>query len=169
MEKSLLELEQLGTGWWVGFSFPWCANLYNTLGNGNAAYEKLRIFVKGFLSPNGFHLNGDYKKQGFSQWHYRPFTLEALYSYCDSVQSMLVEDYKGYIELFPALPDEWENASFDKLICLKGIKVSARLKDKQIKSVILETNTPCAITIRSKYLSKRITIDLKKGKNALNF
>ncbi len=167
IEKSLLELEQLGTGWWVGFSFPWCANLYNTLGNGNAAYEKLRMFVKGFLSPNGFHLNGDYKNMGYSQWHYRPFTLEALFAYCDSIQGMLVEDYKGYIELFPSLPDAWNNSSFKNLLCLGGIKVSAELKDRKIKTLILESKFARTVTVKSKYLSNDITISLNKGKNVI--
>ncbi len=150
MEKSILELEQLGTGWWVGFSFPWAANLYNTLGNGNAAYEKLRIFVKGFLSPNGFHLNGDYKNQGFSQWHYRPFTLEALYSYCDAVQSMLLEDYKGHIELFPSLPDEWR----DKKIAFKrllsgGCEISATFDKGKITHFSVSSKLSRTVKIKN--------------------
>jgi alpha-L-fucosidase 2 len=36
-EQSMLQIEQLGTGWWVGFSFPVCAQLYAMMYNGNAA------------------------------------------------------------------------------------------------------------------------------------
>ncbi len=152
IEKSLLELEQLGTGWWVGFSFPWAANSYNTLGNGNAAYEKLRIFVKGFLSPNGFHLNGDYKNQGFSQWHYRPFTLEALYSYCDSLQGMFIEDYKGYMELFPSLPDEWRNKKVEfKRFLSGGCEVSATYDKGQITQFSISSKLTRTIQIKNTF------------------
>ncbi len=152
IEKSILELEQLGTGWWVGFSFPWAANLYNTLGNGNAAYEKLRTFVKGFLSPNGFHLNGDYKNQGFSQWHYRPFTLEALYSYCDSVQGMLFEDYKGYIELFPSLPDGWKHKKVEfKRFLSGGCEVSATLHKGEISHFSVSSKVARTLRIKNTF------------------
>ncbi len=170
IEKSLLELEQLGTGWWVGFSFPWCANLYNTIGNGNAAYEKLRIFVKGFLSPNGFHLNGDYNYYGYSQWHYRPFTLEALYSYCDSVQSMLMEDYKGYIELFPSIPDEWkeQKISFNNFLS-GGCKISAKYTGGKIISFSIRSNKAKKVRIKNAFGKDKLvfsdgqTIDCKQG------
>ena len=84
-KSTLLHLEQLGTGWWVGFSYAMCAQLYAMAEMGNAAYEKLRAFAKGLVADNGFHLNGDFKYYGYSQWHYRPFTLESSFGYCDEI------------------------------------------------------------------------------------
>ncbi len=162
IEKSLLELEQLGTGWWVGFSFPWCATLYATLKNGNAAYEKLRVFVKGFLSPNGFHLNGDYQNKGFSQWHYRPFTLEASFAYCDAVQATLLEDYKGYIELFPALPEEWRKGKVEfKRLLTGGCEVSASLYYGQIAH--LKLSSKIARTVKMKNVFGKQELHFSNG------
>ena len=152
IDNSMLELEQLGSGWWVGFSFPWCATLYAIQGNGNAAYEKLRMFNRGFLSPNGFHLNGDYQKRGFSQWHYRPFTLEALFAYCDSVQEMLLQECNGYLELFPAIPLEWnENATFKKLRTYGGVLISAKIRNGVIKDICAIAKKETVIRIKNNF------------------
>ena len=136
--NTLLHLEQLGTGWWVGFSFAMSAQLYAMAHNGNAAYEKLRIFAKGFVADNGFHLNGDFKNYGFSQWHYRPFTLESSFGYCDALQEMLLQEYQGYLDIFPAVPQEWmQNLSFKKLRSYGGVLVSAKAKEGKIQEVEL--------------------------------
>ncbi|MBQ3493287.1 MAG: glycoside hydrolase N-terminal domain-containing protein [Clostridia bacterium] len=180
IDNSILEIEQLGSGWWVGFSFPWCATLYALQKNGNASYEKLRAFVKGFLSPNGFHLNGDYKRLGFSQWHYRPFTLEALYAYCDSIQEMLVQDYNGFIELFPAIPKEWNTGVYFESFRVRGGAIlSAEVKNSQLIRLSIKTEKDLMVKIKNNYniLKKLfsfeefagvkddlIVLNLKKGK-----
>ena len=149
IDNTMLEIEQLGTGWWVGFSFPWCATMYAKMYNGNASYEKLRAFNKGFLSQNGFHLNGDYKDYGFSQWHYRPFTLEALFAYAEAVQEMLIQDDKGYVELFPAIPNDWENTlSFNKLRTAHGVLVSAKMTNGNVKELSFISHKTTTIKIK---------------------
>ena len=164
IDASMLELEQLGTGWWTAFAFPWCATLYTKQYNGNAAYEKLRAFVKGFISKNGFHLNGDYKKYGFTQWHYQPFTLESLYTYCDSVQEMLLKDEMGYIELFPALPDEWDGEiSFKTLRTRGGALISATMKNRRIIKFSIKSAKPTKIVIKNNFAgSEGFTVCGKK-------
>jgi alpha-L-fucosidase 2 len=148
-DNTLLHLEQLGTGWWVGFSFAMSAQLYAMARNGNAAYEKLRIFAKGFVADNGFHLNGDFKNYGFSQWHYRPFTLESLFGYCDALQEMLLQDHQGYLDIFPAVPQEWmKKLSFKKLRSYGGVLVSAKALNGQIEQV--ELVLPCDMEIKIK-------------------
>lgn len=167
IDSTLLEIEQLGTGWWVGFSFPWCALMYAMQYNGNAAREKLRVFVKGFLSKNGFHLNGDYKKYGFSQWHYRPFTLEALFAYCDAIQEMLLQENKGYIELFPAMPEEWESkASFKRLRSYQGVLVSAELKNGVAHKALLESKKSVTVKLLNNFGSDTLCVN-ENGKERI--
>ena len=146
-ENTLLHLEQLGTGWWVGFSFAMYAQICAMAHNGGAAYEKLRAFAKGYVAENGFHLNGDFKHYGFSQWHYRPFTLESLFGFCDALQEMLLQEHNGYIEVFPASPEEWEEkASFRRLRSYQGVLVSAALKQGVPQKVLLESRK--AVTVK---------------------
>lgn len=188
-EQSMLQIEQLGTGWWVGFSFPVCAQLYAMMYNGNAASEKLKVFEKAFVSQNGFHLNGDFKNLGYSQWHYRPFTLEALFAYCDALQEMLLQDHKGYVEIFPSIPDDWkEKCEFKDLRVRGNILVSASMKNSRVTKISFAVKSNCQIKLKcnffdgtmiltnAKYTCKYkcgtdeiVTIKLLKGKNSLNF
>ena len=150
-EKTLLHLEQLGTGWWVGFSFAMSAQLYAMAHNGNAAYEKLRAFAKGCVAENGFHLNVDFKGYGFSQWHYRPFTLESLFGYCDALQEMLLQEHQGYIDVFPAIPSEWEKVSFKRLRSYQGVLVSAKKSRGQLREITLESKRSILIKLKNNF------------------
>ncbi len=162
-ESTLLHLEQLGTGWWVGFSFAMSAQLYAMAQKGNAAYEKLRIFTKGFVAENGFHLNGDFKNYGFCQWHYRPFTLESLFGYCDALQELLLQDHQGYIHLFPAIPDEWkkETLSFTNWRTYGGAEISATYQNG--KTVGAELRLPRKMTLRIKNTFGAECLKLTRG------
>ena len=158
IDNTLWTIERQGTGWWVGFSFPWCATLYAMAENGSAAYEKLRVFVKAILSPNGFHLNGDYKQLGYTQWHYRPFTLEAHFAFNDAIQEMLMQDHQVYVDLFPAIPDEWrDGVEFKKFNTYGKISVSAKLKDGKI-SASFTSNKPDEIRLKNRFTSDKIKV-----------
>src|SRR5699024_10980653 len=64
IDAVIRDYERLGTSQWVGYTFAWMAHLYAAAGNGEKASEMLRIFWEYFCGPNGFHLNGDFKKKG---------------------------------------------------------------------------------------------------------
>ena len=158
-ENTLLHLEQLGTGWWVGFSFAMSAQLYAMACNGNAAYEKLRAFAKGFVAENGFHLNGDFKNYGFSQWHYRPFTLEASFGFCDALQEMLLQEHKGYIEIFPAVPETWKKISFNDLRSYQGVLVSAQMKSGKVIEVVFKTKRNVNILLKNPFTAQKLLVN----------
>ena len=132
MEESIHKLEEMGTGLWVGFSFTWLAAFYARMGNGEGAAHQLHLFYKYLCSPNGFHLNGDFKRAGITSLHYRPFTLEANLQAADAVQEMLLQCHEEDIRLFPAIPGDWEGEtiSFQNLCVHGGVTVSAEWKDK---------------------------------------
>ena len=132
--------EILGSGYWVGYSLAWMAEMYAIQGNGNGAAWQLRTFWDSFCSPNGFHLNGDYKRHGISQFHYRPFTLEGNMCAADALQEMLLQSENGIISLFPAIPEEWmeEKVSFRNFRGEGGILVSATLEKGQVSELSLE-------------------------------
>ena len=168
-KNTLLHLEQLGTGWWVGFSFAMSAQLYAMAHNGNAAYEKLRIFAKGFVADNGFHLNGDFKNYGFSQWHYRPFTLESLFGYCDALQEMLLQEHQGYLDIFPAIPQEWKKFqySFKNLRSYNGVLVSAKWQDGRVLNIELKASKETEICLKNCFKNEHIYLKAKDGVHRL--
>lgn len=167
IDATVLDYEFLGTGMWVGFSFAWMSHLYAVQGNGEGAYEQLRIFWDSFCSPNGFHLNGDYKKRGYTTFHYRPFTLESNMYAADALQEMLFQMRDGNMNLFAAVPERWKQKkmSFKGFRGEKGLLVSA-LWDPQKNCIEAEfyAETEQTVRIRSRNSEKR-ELCLKKGKN----
>jgi hypothetical protein len=141
IDATVANLELLGTGLWVGFSFPWMAEFYAIQGNGEGAAYQLKLFGENFCSQNGFHLNGDYKRRGVSRWHYRPFTLEANMCAADALQEMLLQDDGGVIRVFPAVPEEWrvKGASFSNLRGKRGILISSAIKGRKVSYITLKS------------------------------
>lgn len=134
IKASLKNWKDVGTGLWVGYSFSWMSCLQARVGDAEEAIRNLEIFTKAFVLRNGFHVNGDQTKSGYSNFTYRPFTLEGNFLASQAVQEMLLQSWSatpgkpntGIIRLFPATPDKWADASFVDLRAEGGHKVSAR-------------------------------------------
>lgn len=161
IDATVLDYEFLGTGMWVGFSFAWMSHLYSIQGNGEGAYEQLRIFWESFCSSNGFHLNGDFKKRGYTTFHYRPFTLEANMYAADALQEMLFQMHDGEIEVFAAIPKVWKEKeiSFENFRGENGILVSAKWTPKQGTEIVLVSEKEQEVCIKiNKYKKEKICL-----------
>ena len=140
INASLENWEKLGTSEWCGYTFAWMSCLQARVGNAEAAAKNLDIFVKAFTSRNGFHLNGDQTKSGYSNFTYRPFTLEGNFLASQAVNEMLLQSWSptpgkintGIIRIFPAVPQKWADVSFSNLRAEGGYKVSAIQKNHKI-------------------------------------
>lgn len=116
---------KLGTGAWVGFSFPWVACACARTGDAEGALQHLQVFESRYTTRNGFNENspGDYC-----------FTLEANFLAMQAVNEMLLQSWSptpgtpdtGVIRVFPAMPWAWHDASFCELRAEGGHKVSAK-------------------------------------------
>jgi alpha-L-fucosidase 2 len=137
MDKSLRWMEKMGTREWVGFSFSWAASLYAKAKEGDSAASMLKKFATNFVSTNSFHLNGDQRGGQFSNFTYRPFTLEGNFAFAQGVHEMLIQSNNGYIEIFPALPTHWKKASFKTLRTEGAFLVSASLENELTKEVVI--------------------------------
>ena len=137
---SLKQWDSLGTSQWCGYSFSWMSCLQARVGNAEEAVKNLDIFVKAFILRNGFHVNGDQTKTGYSDFTYRPFTLEGNFLASQAVQEMLLQSWSnepgklnsGIIRLFPAIPSKWSDVSFSQLRAEGGYIVSATRKANRI-------------------------------------
>jgi len=125
-ETSLAQLEALGTSLWCGYSFAWRAALAAWVGDGAGAARFLDIFSRAFTLRNSFHCNGDQSGQGYSNWTYRPFTLEGNFAAAHALQEMLLQSHEGVIRIFPAVPEHWETLEFHGLRAQGALLVSAR-------------------------------------------
>jgi alpha-L-fucosidase 2 len=115
IKASLADLDEKGTSWWTGYSFSWFANLAARARDGEKAQKALELFSTSFCLRNSFHCNGDQSGKGYSNFRYRPFTLEGNFAAAAGLQEMLLQSYSGTIRIFPAIPSAWKNVSFKTL------------------------------------------------------
>ncbi|MFM7329308.1 MAG: glycosyl hydrolase family 95 catalytic domain-containing protein, partial [Bacteroidota bacterium] len=148
ISRSLRRLEQMGTRWWTGYSFSWAACLYARAGKGEAAARQLQIFAENFCLPNSFHVNGDQKGGQYSNFTYRPFTLEGNFAFAQGVHEMLIQSHEGVIELFPAIPEGWKDIRFEQLRTESGLLVSAEVKKGRLVKVNITGRERKTVTVR---------------------
>jgi len=134
IKASLQQLDSVGPSQWTGYSYAWQAALKARAGDGNGAAKALEIFSTAFCAANGFHLNGDQSGKGYSSFTYRPFTLEGNMAAAAAAQEMLLQSYNDTIAIFPAVPADWQEVSFEKLRAEGGLLIDAvRENGKTVK------------------------------------
>ena len=139
VKNSLRWLEKKGTRAWCGYSFSWAASLYARALEADKAAEQLRIFASNFVSTNSFHLNGDQKGGQYSNFTYRPFTLEGNFAFAQGLHEMLIQSFEKVIRVFPATPTSWETISFRSLLTQGGIHVSASKEKGEVTYIELSS------------------------------
>ena len=135
IKTSLKTLIKEGTSQWTGYSFSWLANIQARMFDGEGAAESLRIFADNFCSINSFHVNGEQHNRGYSNFKYRPFTLEGNFAFAAGIQEMLIQSHTGIIEVFPAIPNNWENLSFNNLRTEGAFLVSAIIRNGKVQKI----------------------------------
>ncbi len=173
-------LEDKGSSYWCGYSFSWLGNLYARAKNGEKAAEILRIFSENFCLSNSFHANGEQHDRGYSNFKYRPFTLEGNFAFAAGIQEMLIQSHCGIIEVFPAIPNAWKDVSFSTLRTQGAFLVSAVMQTGRVKQVVVSSetggevvmgnpfgNAKFSCTKEYKLIDKTIYIKLKKKENVV--
>jgi alpha-L-fucosidase 2 len=135
IKASLADLDEKGTKAWCGYSFSWLANLAARARDGEKAERALEVFSTAFCLRNGFHCNGDQSGRGYSDFRYRPFTLEGNFAATAGLQEMLLQSYSGTIRVFPAVPASWRNTSFRNLRAEGAFLISAEQQGGLTRSV----------------------------------
>jgi len=139
IKNTIHVLDSVGPKYWCGYSYAWLANLKARAKDGEGAAKALTIFSTAFCSTNSFHLNGDQTKSGLSNYTYRPFTLEGNFAFAAGLQEMLIQSYQNFIEIMPALPEQWRNVSFQKLRTEGAFIVSAERKNGAMQQVVIRS------------------------------
>ncbi len=135
IDRSLRWLEKKGTRQWTGYSFSWAACIYARAKEADNAVGMLQKFASNFCSVNSFHLNGDQKGGEYSDFKYRPFTLEGNFAFAQGIHELLLQSHQGYIEVFPSVPTAWKDVSFKTLRAEGAFLVSAKKENGAITEI----------------------------------
>ena len=156
IENSLRRIEEKGTRAWCGYSFSWMASLYARAYKADSAARQLQIFASNFCSSNSFHLNGDQKGGQYSDFTYRPFTLEGNFAFAQGVHELLLQSRNGYIEVFPATPSGWHDVSFSDLRAEGAFLISAAKVDGKFSDVTIRAEKGGRLRIKLPFSRFRI-------------
>lgn len=149
ISATLKKMSDYGPDFWTGYTYSWFGNLQARAFNGEEAAKALRTFAECFCVQNTFHVNGDQSGTGKSQFTYRPFTLEGNFAFAAGIQEMLLQSHTGVIRVFPAIPDSWNNVSFENLRAMGAFLVSATRKDGKVTSLKVYSEKGGTLTILS--------------------
>ena len=124
-----------GTGW----SLAWKINFWARLHDGNRALKLFRQLLKPVdTKVNEGEAGGTYKNLFCA---HPPLQIDGNLGGTAGIAEMILQSQNDYIELLPALPDEWKEGSFSGLCVRGGAEISASWRNKKIENVLLKANT----------------------------
>ncbi len=163
IRSALTEMDGLGTDYWCGYSYAWLANLAARARDGERAAKALEVFATAFTLRNSFHCNGDQSGKGYSRLTYRPFTLEGNFAAAAGLQEMLLQSHGGVIRVFPAIPEHWQEVSFDTLRAEGAFLVSARRTAGRVEWVEIQAEQAGPCQLVSPFTGHTLSLTLQAG------
>ena len=104
-------------------------------------------------------MNGEQHDKGYSKFKYRPFTLEGNFAFASAIQEMLIQSHTGIVHIFPAIPKDWQEASFDKLRTEGAFLVSADKKKGNVQLIKIYSEKGGTIKIKNPFASNSLNIN----------
>jgi len=139
-ERSIERYIEKGRWLWGGFSPVWVAAACARIGRGEQARDLLREFMEVYTpAQGGFNLNFDYRRTGRGVTEHMTFTNETNSGFSASLLEMLLQSHHGVIRVFPAVPRDWSDASFENLRAVGAILVSAKRRNGQTTEIVMRS------------------------------
>lgn len=158
MDKSVAHWYQIENGKALaGFSFTAATSLYAALGRGNDAYKVLNHFLLSDIGISQLISNTMYVESGG-----RNPVIETPLSAANSIMEFLIQSWGGKIRVFPAVSDQWKDASFYQLRAQGGFLVSASRSQGKTDWISVKSlsGEPCVVKVPD----WTIPIQIGKGK-----
>jgi hypothetical protein len=145
VDKSVVHWHRIENGKALaGYSYTGAASLYAALGRGNDANQILQHFLLGDIGISQLLSNTMYVESGG-----RNPVLETPLSAAASIIELLLQSWGGKIRVFPAVPEEWKDASFNQLRAQGGFLVSAARNQGKTDWISVKslTGEPCVVKV----------------------
>ena len=149
---------------WAGYTYPWVALIAARLGQGNRAAGFLGEFIGvACLDCGGLHMNADFTGSMKMATGEKNFTLEGNTMYSAAVFEMLLQSHGEVIQVFPAVPDGWEDVSFENLRARGAFLVSARRKGGKTREVTIRSLAGACCRLLNPFGSERVVVRRRRA------
>lgn len=123
-----------GTGW----SRAWKVCFWARLGDGDRAYK----LFKALLTPAYIYNSTDYQGHGAGTFpnlfcSHPPFQMDGNWGGTAGISEMLLQSQDGFINMLPALPDEWQSGSLHGFKVRGGATADIQWKNGKVTSATI--------------------------------
>lgn len=132
------------TGWGMAQRI----NSWARLGDGNKAYQIIKNLFNGGIYANLF----DYHQPKY-------FQIDGNFGYTSGVAEMLLQSNAGYINLLPAVPDDWANGSVNGLVAQGSFEVSMDWADGNVTTATILSKNGGEAVVQTKNASLATVVD----------
>ncbi|WP_333597860.1 glycoside hydrolase family 95 protein [Chryseobacterium flavum] len=157
----LVHRGDVSTGWSMG----WKVNLWAKLLDGNHANKLIKDQLT-LVEKDGWGSKGGTYPNLFDA--HPPFQIDGNFGCTSGITEMLLQTQNGFIDILPALPDEWKNGSISGLKAYGGFEVNMIWENNKAKEITIKSGSGgnCRIRIPNEMqLSGNTKLKKAEGKN----
>ncbi|WP_144280949.1 glycoside hydrolase family 95 protein [Chryseobacterium echinoideorum] len=161
----LLHRGDVSTGWSMG----WKVNLWAKLLDGNHANKLIKDQLT-LVEKDGRGKKGGTYPNLFDA--HPPFQIDGNFGCTSGITEMLLQTQNGFIDILPALPDEWKNGKISGLKTYGDFEISIVWENNKAKEITIKSNLGgnCRVRIPNKMeLSGKTKLKKAEGKNPNHF
>jgi alpha-L-fucosidase 2 len=153
-EQSLLYRGDEGTGW----SLAWKISFWARFMDGEHAFKMVSMLLSPALQEGREPTGGSYPNLLDA---HPPFQIDGNFGGAAGIIEMLMQSHQGYIQLLPAIPEQWPDGRLTGLRARGGFEIDMEWKDRQITR--LKVRSSAGNTLRIRYGGNSIEKPTRKG------
>ena len=134
-------LEERGDGG-TGWSMAWKMALWARLGDGNRAEKIFRNYLKEQSCSQLFAKCG------------KSMQVDGTLGTTAAITEMLMQSHNGYIQLLPALPNDWKSGEFRGVCARGGFELNFNWTDGKVKSIKVLSKAGCVCRLKAGWPAK---------------